>query len=79
MIIVNEWYKAINQYMPKGVKCKTFSVYPSPYPGYSEIWIDGDDGKKYRGLLNGQSLLSDLVEFILPGGMINGEHKCATK
>ena len=69
MIVLMDWFQQINDMLPEGVKVKSFSVYPLPYTGYYELWIEADNGKKYRGLCTQKSLISDLPEFELPVGI----------
>lgn len=69
MIVLTEWFQQVNDMLPEGVKAKTISVYPLPYKGYYELWVEGEDTKRYRGLCTEQALISDLAEFVLPQGM----------
>lgn len=69
MIVIQDWFQQVNDMLPENVKAKSISVYPMPYSGYYELWIEADNDKKYRGLCNSQTLLSELSEFVLPQGM----------
>lgn len=69
MIVIRDWFQQINDMLPENVLVKSFSVYPMPYSGYYEIWIEGNNDKKYRGLCNRDSLISELSEFVLPGNL----------
>lgn len=69
MIVISEWFTQVDDMLPENVKAKSFSVYPMPYSGYFELWIEADNGKKYRGLCTRQALISELSEFVLPGNL----------
>ena len=49
---------------------KALSIYPLPYPGYFEIYIELKDGKRYRALFDKLCKYSQFVEFDL--GAKNG-------
>lgn len=61
----------VNSFLPEGVKAKSLSIYPLPYPGFHEVYVEGDNGKRYRALAGEESTLSDFIEFSLPGGVTN--------
>lgn len=61
--------KQINVLLPKDVKMVSYSVYPLPYKGYYELYVEADDKKRYRALLSKKEFLSELTEWALPAGM----------
>lgn len=72
MIVIMDWFQQINDMLPEGVNATSFSVYPLPYSGYYELWIEANDKKKYRGLCTQKALISELKEFEL-GGIPNAK------
>lgn len=49
---------------------KAVSIYPLPYPGHFEIYLELNNGKRYRALANRKDIISGFVEFDL--GVKNG-------
>lgn len=49
---------------------KAVSIYPLPYPGYFEVYLELKDGKRYRALVDKEDNMSQFVEFDL--GAKNG-------
>lgn len=49
---------------------KAVSIYPLPYPGYFEVYLELKDGKRYRALVDKEDNISQFVEFNV--GVQNG-------
>ena len=49
---------------------KALSIYPLPYPGYFEVYLELKDGKRFRALYDKEGKYSQFVEFDL--GAKNG-------
>lgn len=46
---------------------KALSIYPLPYPGYLEVYLELKDGKRYRALVDKEDNMSEFVEFNVGG------------
>mgnify|MGYP004654253453 FL=1 len=57
-------------FLPEKSEVKSVSIYPLPYPGYFEVYVECKDGKRYRALADKDEIVSDFVEFDL--GVKNG-------
>ena len=68
---IQEMYQVVNDFLPKNVTAKSFSIYPLPYPRYFEVYVEGSDGKRYRALANETRTISEFVELQIPGGVTN--------
>lgn len=64
---VEEIYQQVNDFLPEGVKAKSVSVYHLPYPGFNEVFVETEDGKRYRALANTVRTISEFVEVKMPG------------
>lgn len=49
---------------------KAVSIYPLPYPGHFEVYLELKGGKRFRALANKADIISGFVEFDL--GVKNG-------
>lgn len=49
---------------------KAVSIYPLPYPGHFEVYLEFNNGKRYRALANRKDIISEFVEFNV--GVSNG-------
>lgn len=63
MITVGDTFQQINDVLPKEVKAVSFSVIPLPYSGYYEIYVEGDNQKRYRCLATKEKTLSNFTEW----------------
>lgn len=64
---IEEIYQSVNDFLPEGVKAMSVSVYALPYPGFNEVFVETEDGKRYRALANTVRTISEFVEVKMPG------------
>lgn len=63
---IQEVFQMAGDFLPKEVKAKAVSIYPLPYIGFYEVYVEGDDGKRYRALANAERTISEFVPLELP-------------
>lgn len=67
MFKIKDLFMQIDICLPDKEKCKSFSIYPLPYDGYFEVYVETASGKKFRALSDVNQKLSTFSEFKLPG------------
>ena len=63
---IQEVFQMAGDFLPTDVKAKAVSIYPLPYSGFYEVYVEGDDGKRYRALANSVRTISEFVLLELP-------------
>lgn len=65
---VEEIFVSANDFLPEGQVAKSVSVYHLPYPGFIEVYVETQQGKRFRALANKVRTISEFVELTIPGG-----------
>lgn len=60
----------VSKFLPNAVMVKALSIYPLPYDGFFEVYVECKNGKRYRALADTENVISDFSEFDL--GVKNG-------
>lgn len=63
MINLSDVFQQINDLLPDGKKCTSFSVAPMPYKDYCELYVETADKKRYRCMCTHRTAVSNFVEF----------------
>lgn len=64
---VEDIFSQVNDFLPEGETAKSVSVYFLPYPGFIEVYVECNSGKRYRALANKVRTISEFVEVKIPG------------
>lgn len=64
---VEEIFTSVNDFLPEEQKAKSVSVYQLPYPGFNEVFVETEQGKRFRALANKVRTVSEFVEVKMPG------------
>lgn len=67
---IQQIFNFFEVFLPEKSEVKAVSIYPLPYPGYFEIYVELKDGKRFRALAEKDEIASDFVEFNV--GVQNG-------
>lgn len=70
MIGIAQIFSYFEVFLPEKSEVKAVSIYPLPYPGYFEVYVELKDGKRFRALADKDAIVSDFVEFNV--GVQNG-------
>lgn len=65
---IAEIFQVVNDFLPKDVTAKAVSIYPLPYSGFYEVYVECDGGKRYRALASKECTISEFVLMEIPGG-----------
>lgn len=69
---IEQIFQDVSKFLPKAIKAKAISIYPLPYADFYEVYVEAQDGKRYRALANKVRTISEFVELEIPGGLKNG-------
>lgn len=67
---IQQIFNFFEVFLPEKSEVKAVSIYPLPYPGYFEIYVELKGGKRFRALAEKDEIVSDFVEFNV--GVQNG-------
>lgn len=70
MMGIAQIFSYFEVFLPEKSEVKSVSIYPLPYSGYFEVYVECKDGKRYRALADKDEIVSDFVVFDL--GVKNG-------
>lgn len=66
MVKLYDMYQQLNDLLPEGQKADSLTVFPLPYDGYFEIFVETKSKKRYRALATMQQTISNFTEMSFP-------------
>ena len=66
MVKLSDFYQQVNDLLPKSEIANAVSIFPLPYSGYYEVFVETKSKKRYRALATSEQTLSNFTEMDFP-------------